>query len=418
MPAFHGRRIHQRLAHGRGRHRQVQQAGLGETVRAGELHGADHQFHGAFHLAEARRLERLRVEQHAQHGAQVAARLEVGLLQRLDARRVLRRHVVPRRHLRLVGHEEVVQVAGDEARRGGLLDDDAHDVVAVEVAGLAQEGLLAVVVVVRAEDERRGVAAVRIQRNGLRGGPAGEGARRVLDVLLAVVADAHGKQFEDFAAVVLVRGVFVILGVVQPVQHAGVAGQVEQDGFHVGQAIAAEGLDLQRDAGGVLALVPAGSEDAVPEEGHFFLQRALGVDHAIEPAPLPQHRGIVHDGSHGVVAAHHVFLDVGGLLRVQQHLHHVGVVHAVIRLQLGARGAESGAPQQVRQECESVVSHASLLTVKARPPPGGVRVRGAGEGSWRFEGEIEPAKYSGTPMPCTDGGALPFRPRLWYNIAL
>ena len=46
-----------------------------------------------------------------------------------------------------VGDEEVVEVAGDEPGACRVLADHADDVFAVEVAGVVQEGLLAVVVV-------------------------------------------------------------------------------------------------------------------------------------------------------------------------------------------------------------------------------------------------------------------------------
>ena len=56
----------------------------------------------------------------------------------------------PGRDLRLVGDEEVVEVAADEAGRRLLPGDDVDDVLAVEAAGVAEERLLAVVVVLAA----------------------------------------------------------------------------------------------------------------------------------------------------------------------------------------------------------------------------------------------------------------------------
>ena len=49
---------------------------------------------------------------------------------------------------RLVGHEEVVDVARYEPGRCGLPRDYVHDVLAVEPPPLAEEVLLAVIVVV------------------------------------------------------------------------------------------------------------------------------------------------------------------------------------------------------------------------------------------------------------------------------
>jgi hypothetical protein len=52
-------------------------------------------------------------------------------------------------HLGLIGHEEGVQMAGDEARAGWLFDDDVDDILAVPAPGFAEEGLLAIVVEIR-----------------------------------------------------------------------------------------------------------------------------------------------------------------------------------------------------------------------------------------------------------------------------
>jgi len=69
-----------------------------------------------------------------------------------------------------------------------MAQQDGDDLLAIEAAGLAEEGLLAVVVLVLAAAERAGLAV---------DGPAGEGARRGLDVGLAVVALAQGEELEQ-----------------------------------------------------------------------------------------------------------------------------------------------------------------------------------------------------------------------------
>ena len=60
---------------------------------------------------------------------------------------------VPRGDLYLVGDEEVVEESRKEPGRGRLSDDEVDDVLAIEVTGVAQIGLCAVVVVVFAIDE-------------------------------------------------------------------------------------------------------------------------------------------------------------------------------------------------------------------------------------------------------------------------
>ncbi len=61
----------------------------------------------------------------------------------------------------------------------------AEDLLAAEAAGLAEEGLFAIVVLAGALDELPGLAIHR---------PAGESARRGLDIGLGVVALAQGEE--------------------------------------------------------------------------------------------------------------------------------------------------------------------------------------------------------------------------------
>src|SRR5439155_13998846 len=72
----------------------------------------------------------------------------------------------------------------DEARRGRLLQQDVEDGVAVEVAGLAEQGLGRGIVQRRPQAERKIVAV---------DAPAGERARGFADVLLAVAAQPFGR---------------------------------------------------------------------------------------------------------------------------------------------------------------------------------------------------------------------------------
>ena len=287
MPSLHRRRIHQILAHQPGRGSHLGKAQLWELVGADQLDRAGDQLGGALHLRGARLLEEVGVEQRAQNHAHVAVGLEVCVHQRVDRSRVLWRLELPGRHLRLVGDEEVVQVARYEACRGGLLHDDVDYVLAVEVAHFAQERLLAVVVVLLEVHELRLVVPVGVQRYGLGERPAGEGAGGILDVVLAIVAHAHREQFQQLAAPVLVGLRAVILAVVQPVVHRRVPGQLLQEGAHVGEAQLPEHVDLPDTAGRVLALVPGGGEDVMPEQGDLLLQGALAVDHAVHPAAHP-----------------------------------------------------------------------------------------------------------------------------------
>ena len=64
---------------------------------------------------------------------------------------------------KLILYEEVVEVAGDEPRSRGLLDDDVDNVPTVEIARLAEERLLTVVVVIFDELEIGRVVAHRVE---------------------------------------------------------------------------------------------------------------------------------------------------------------------------------------------------------------------------------------------------------------
>src|SRR4029453_10157719 len=88
--------------------------------------------------------------------------------------------------------------------RDRLLEDDVDDVLAVERAAAAEEGLLAGVVLRGVELELEDVV-----------GPAGERARRLADVALGVVADTHREELEQLAPEVLVRMALDVLAVVE-----------------------------------------------------------------------------------------------------------------------------------------------------------------------------------------------------------
>ena len=97
----------------------------------------------------------------------------------------------PRRHLHLVGHKEVVQVAGDEPGRCGLTDHDVYHVLAVELATLPQEPLFPVVVVVFPVLKVPGKLAQSGGWRLWRYGPPREGPGALEYVFFGVVALTH-----------------------------------------------------------------------------------------------------------------------------------------------------------------------------------------------------------------------------------
>ena len=150
MPSFDAGRVVEHLTHVRRLVVAVHDFIARPVELAGQPQHSGHQLGGALDLgvADVLRLEEFGVEQHPQHGADIVFAIEVGLDQGLDGLGVARLGVWPLRYRRLIGHEETVYVPGNEPGGGRLLADNIDDVLSVEVARLAEEGLLAVVVVI------------------------------------------------------------------------------------------------------------------------------------------------------------------------------------------------------------------------------------------------------------------------------
>ncbi len=327
---------------------------LGRGVVIRHAHDAHHQLRGALHLGKAGLLEARGVEEHAQHGAEIVVGAEVLVFQRLDGLSVGRGRALPGRHAGLVGHKVVVQVAGEEPGGGALADDDVHNVLTVEPAPLAQEGLLAVVVQVGAILKLPQVVAVGVARQAGGQGPAGEGPGAVLNISLTVVGlaihpHAQGKQLQQLPAEVLVGPAVAVLIVVQPEDHGRVLGQLNEDGAEVAHAVLAEGFNLPVGLGVAVQLGVAGGEDMVPEEGHLLFQGPLGADHAVHPVALVAgHAGAAAEVGH--VAVGQVILKGRLVFRVEQLLHRGCVALGSIGLHLVRVGAETGPAEQVSHE--------------------------------------------------------------------
>ncbi len=74
-----------------------------------------------------------------------------GIGDELDGFRIVWRSDRPRGNLLLIGYEETIEVTGNKGRRGRLGQDDVDDLFAIEIACVTEEGLFAVIVVVRPE---------------------------------------------------------------------------------------------------------------------------------------------------------------------------------------------------------------------------------------------------------------------------
>ena len=243
-----------------------------------------------FDASELGLFEKVGVEQYSQHGPNVMIALYIGIGQRFNGVRVHGRSVGPLWYGRFVRHKEVEHVSGYEARGSRVATYDLYYVLSVEPTRLAQEGLFTVVVIILPIAEVPGNPTVRPDRGlhstsyhvlGIAQRPAGEGSSALLNVLLRVVANAHGEELEKLSPEVLVYGSFVVVLIVQPDDHNRVFGNLQQQGVESSQAKPPKHVDLNRERLSLLRLAEARGEDAVPEEGDLLLQRALGRDHAV-----------------------------------------------------------------------------------------------------------------------------------------
>ena len=110
--------------------------------------------------------------------------------------------------------------------------------------------------------------------------------------------------------------------------------------------MAAEGVSLVDHGLGVVQLAIGSGEEAVPEEGDFFLQGPRGVDHAVEPVrlgALDEHDTVLVY----VVAAEKGVVPLGGVFRMQEPLNRCLVALRKAFLQLLEGCPESGPPQKM-----------------------------------------------------------------------
>ena len=132
--------------------------------------------------------------------------------------------------------------------------------------------------------------------------PAGEDPCTGIDVVLGVVVDPDREELHQLPGVVLLRQRLEIGVSVEPRDHGWVLGDGEQQVAEVAKGVLAKQLELSLDAVCVLGglrgqgtarragtelagdLAEPCGEVVVPEQRHLLLQRALGMDHAEDPA--------------------------------------------------------------------------------------------------------------------------------------
>ncbi len=120
--------------------------------------------------------------------------------------------------------------------------------------GLAQESFLPVIVLILVHHE--------FQIHKI---PAGEGAGGLADVLLGVVADAHGEQLHDFAGEIFVGGAFDVNAGVQEGKHGGTLRHRDREVSEIAHPLFLKELQLPAELAGIADLGFVGDEVAMPE---------------------------------------------------------------------------------------------------------------------------------------------------------
>ena len=139
---------------------------------------------------------------------------------------------------------------------------------------LAEDRLFAVVVQSRAERERAGLAI---------DAPAGECARRFLDVLFAVVALSQREKLHHFTREILVRRAFAVLRVVEIDDHRGILRHRVQKGREAAHRVCAKHRVLREHQPRIAHLLLARNEMVVPEQRHSFGERRRRDEHFANP---------------------------------------------------------------------------------------------------------------------------------------
>ena len=171
----------------------------------------------------------------------------------------------------------------------GVGHHHVHELAVVERAGLAQDGLRALVEAGLGEEGRRGIRVVVVHL------PSGGGARSVQHVGLGVVrpagrvGDAEAEELQQLAAVVLVDPALAAVLPREEAQHrrplADLVHEVAEVGRRVRRQVrvpAEEGVLLghQLRRGDLVAL---GGEVPVEEQGEALHQGVAGADHLVAP---------------------------------------------------------------------------------------------------------------------------------------
>ena len=174
-------------------------------------------------------------------------------------------------------------MAGDKAVTGRLLDDDIDNVLTVEVARMAQERLLAIIVIFLEVLKFPVPPVIVTSRRCIRDRPPSEGPGGLPHVRLRIVAHTQAEQLQQLPPPVLIDRMGVVVAVIQPVDHGRILRQRDQQVAVAAHPLVAEHVDLADQLVPVVDLGLACREHMVPEEHHLLLQRPFGGQHGMKP---------------------------------------------------------------------------------------------------------------------------------------
>src|SRR6266849_5603278 len=204
----------------------------------------------------------------AEHRPDYPRDIELALAERIGQRRQKR---VGR--LRVLADEKAIELANEEPGGDRLFEYDAHDIVAVPLALLAEDRLAVEIVEVLVELEL--IFAVGV--------PTRESAGCFLNVFLGVAANAEAEQLHHLAGVVFVRLALDVAVGVEVDKHRHVLAHVEQERLELAERMFAQQLVLVVNLLYELHLSDARNEVVMPEERHLFAEGMRAVPEGVKP---------------------------------------------------------------------------------------------------------------------------------------
>src|SRR5215510_12193886 len=150
MPLLYTRRVIELLPHPGHLQSPIENLAPWPVELPGQPQDTGYELRRAFHflIANVVSLEKVSVKKDAEHRADVVVAIKIGLHEPLDRLGMARRGIGPRRDRRFIGNKKVIQMSGDKACGRYLLTDDVDNVFTVKPAGLPEESLFLLIMVI------------------------------------------------------------------------------------------------------------------------------------------------------------------------------------------------------------------------------------------------------------------------------